>query len=312
MAMVNMYSSVFAFSTPQSTDYYYNFPSGAGEHPAEITISDYGTGIDSSITARTTLGENNNWEVYSSYEAPFLVVRVREKSTNQTALLSFFSANSGTVYICVGDSDDQSGYPYQYYAATENYQQGQGMLTDNSSLVRRFFADTPIVPYTWSSVPKLIGNGKTYRLTEILNINDGNPVDNVPRKTNLDFSAKSKVNNMVNELMPVSEDVRKAIVRYEVPNANYEYCKIVYKKEHIPTSVTDGTAKTVDYDDTEVTISGLSPNTLYYFVVFTDKTESDPYKFRTGKQGGIIKLKISATSGIKEDGVKDKVTYTRV
>lgn len=189
---------------------------------------------------------------------------------------------------------------------------GNNFPHENKKALYDFVMAHVLSPYTWTSVKRLTGKGKTYRLTEILNINDGNPVDNVPRKTNLDFSAKSKVNNMVNELMPVAEDARKAIVRYEVPNANYEYCKIVYKKEHIPTSVTDGIAKTVDYDDAEVTITGLSEDTLYYFVVFTDKTESDPYRFKTGKQGGIFKMYIQTSKSLVENSFIENISYSKV
>lgn len=196
-----------------------------------------------------------------------------------------------------------------YY--TSVYILGNYYPHENLKAMYDFVTAHVLSPYVWTSVKRLTGQGKTYRLTEILNINDGNPVDNVPRKTNLDFSAKSKVNNMVNELMPVVEDVRKAIVKYEVPNANYEYCKIVYKEGHIPTSVTDGTAKTVDYDDTDVTITGLSPDTLYYFVVFTDKTESDPYKFRTGKQVGIFKMRITTSQGVKDNDFKEVIIITQ-
>ena len=141
----------------------------------------------------------------------------------------------------------------------------------------------PPVSYTWQSVPKITGKeGKVYRLTDILNINDGLPIYDVSAKNNVDFSKKTKVNTLINDVIPVVENPTKAIIRYSMPLANYEYVKLVYKAGSIPTSVEDGTAKNIDADDNDVSVSGLEEQTTYYFVIFTDKTTSDAEAFRTG------------------------------
>lgn len=203
-----------------------------------------------------------------------------------------------------------------------NFNSGDGQcisslapLFDVAEEYNEYVANVYIPPtvYNWVSRKKIIGqNKKSYTLTEILNINDGNPVNNLTNKKNLDFSAKTKVNNLVNAVSPVIEDVKKAVVKYEVPYSVYEYCKIVYKEGDIPMSIEDGVAKDVDFDNEEVTISGLAEDTLYYFVVFTNKTQSEPYIFRTGKQGGIFKAIVGVSKGLIDSNIKDYVSYERV
>lgn len=319
MALSVMKSRVFRFSTPRSVDYFMNFPSGQGESPATNTIIEYGEGIDSSDTSTRTLGEDENWRVYAIYVTPFLEIRVLEKSTNQYTLLSFFDTSAGTVYVCIGDdlTPGYTGWIYQYYAGTANYQQGQGSLTQNTALIRRFFADTPLITYTWQSVPAISGKNGILSLTEILNINDGEPVQNITNKGNLDFSKKTKVNTLVNSVYEPTykEDQTKATIEYEIPEAEYQYTKLVYKKKKIPKSPSDGTAIDIGADDTEAFVSGLDENTTYYFVVFTNRTKSNAYKFKTGKNAppeGIFKIRITTSQGVKDNDFKEVIEVTRV
>lgn len=76
-------------------------------------------------------------------------------------------------------------------------------------------------------------------------------------------------------LVPVSGATIK--VNYSVPAGTYEYIKLVYKKDKIPTSASDGKVVVLDPSETEVTITGVKGEvgTKYYFVIFTDKTTSD-------------------------------------
>lgn len=136
----------------------------------------------------------------------------------------------------------------------------------------------------WESVSNITGKGgKKYRLTDILNINDGNAVNNVVAKNNVDFSKKTKVNTLIDSVIPVVEDVTKAIVSFDIPSSNYGFIKLVYKENDIPTSIDDGTVKNLDVDDNTATITGLEENTTYYFMIFTNKSESEPYRYKTGE-----------------------------
>lgn len=171
--------------------------------------------------------------------------------------------------------------------------------------------------YTWTSVPAISGKNGILSLTQILNINDGEPVQDITNKGNLDFSKKTKVNTLVNSVYEPTykEDQTKATIEYEIPEAEYQYTKLVYKKKKIPKSPSDGTAIDIGADDTEAFVSGLDENTTYYFVVFTNRTKSNAYKFKTGKNeapvGIFFETLISARASQDKD-FKETITVTRV
>ncbi len=172
-------------------------------------------------------------------------------------------------------------------------------------------------PITWSTVSSVTGKNGKCTLTKILNINDGEPVDNITNKGNLDFSKKTKVNTLVsNSFVPEHrEDATKALAKYEVQNKVYSYCTLVYKKGEIPNDVADGTAIQIDPDGEEVAITGLEENKTYYFVIFTNKTTSEPYRFRTGHNApeeGIFKLKVTVDKALLDNGFKDFASYEKV
>lgn len=80
-------------------------------------------------------------------------------------------------------------------------------------------------------------------------------------------------------LVPVSGATIK--VNYSVPEGDYEYIKLVYKKNKIPANVSDGKAIDLDPTATSVQVNGLSEvlGTKYYFVIFTDKSVSDEFMY---------------------------------
>ena len=71
-------------------------------------------------------------------------------------------------------------------------------------------------------------------------------------------------------------------VNYEFPyGGNYEYAKLVYKKDKIPADVNDGYAVDIDPTATSVQVEGISKTlgTKYYFAIFTDKSVSDEFVY---------------------------------
>lgn len=72
-----------------------------------------------------------------------------------------------------------------------------------------------------------------------------------------------------------------ATITYSIPTGTYEYVKLVYKQDRIPTSINDGTAIDLNTSATSVEVTGLSDTigTVYFFKIFTDKTESDEYRY---------------------------------
>ena len=77
-------------------------------------------------------------------------------------------------------------------------------------------------------------------------------------------------------------------------------------------SIEDGVAKDVDFDNEEVTISGLKEDTTYYFVVFTSKTQSEPYIYTTGTDTSIFRIKVQAIQSALEDNFKEVTSYSKV
>ena len=68
-------------------------------------------------------------------------------------------------------------------------------------------------------------------------------------------------------------------VNYIVPEGDYQYCKLTYKKDLQPESVNDGTIVNLDYTESECMVEGLEENANYWFVIYTDKNESPPFPF---------------------------------
>lgn len=101
-----------------------------------------------------------------------------------------------------------------------------------------------------------------YRYTKVVQIQAGGDIAN-PVITSLEMN-----NSQVD-------------VTYTIPSAIYNYIKLVYKKGSIPTSYTDGTAIDITQASTEQEISGIVDGDTYYFVIFTDKSTSEPKSIDT-------------------------------
>lgn len=78
----------------------------------------------------------------------------------------------------------------------------------------------------------------------------------------------------------LDEDTGITTVTYSVPAGTYDFIKLVYKNNGIPTDENDGTAIDILQSSTTQTINGLSGTV--WFCIFTDKTSSDPVELRTG------------------------------
>ena len=191
------------------------------------------------------------------------------------------------------------------------------MTEENKQSLYRILMNGAIQPITWSSVPKISGSNKTYRLTDILNINDGNAVEDEPSKGNVDFSKKTKINTLVEEAVERDSDgdITKATVKYDIPEGNYQYTKLVFKKKKIPKSASDGTIVDIGMEDNKVVVTGLEENTTYYFVVFTNKTRSEAYKYRTGAAPivtiKLFKSTVKISKGPVETGFIEITSYEK-
>ena len=71
-------------------------------------------------------------------------------------------------------------------------------------------------------------------------------------------------------------------VSYYLPDDTYTYSKLTYNSEHEPEDKDDGTSIDILPSNTSVNVEGLEEDTLYYFTIFTNKSESEPFPFVVG------------------------------
>ena len=91
-----------------------------------------------------------------------------------------------------------------------------------------------------------------YRFTKVISVN-----------TNKEVLAPN--------ILTITMSGTTANLTFTIPNNDWEWVKVTYKKNYIPSSYIDGTA--VDISGTSVSIANLEEDALYYFVIFA-KDES--------------------------------------
>lgn len=85
-------------------------------------------------------------------------------------------------------------------------------------------------------------------------------------------------------------------VDYYIPEGDYQYCKLTYKKNKEPESVNDGTIVNIDPIETNCLVEGLEEEQVYYFTIYTDKSESEPFIYECG-----IRKKVKLSDLIPDD-----------
>ena len=153
--------------------------------------------------------------------------------------------------------------------------------------------------YNWQSVPSISGKNGILSLTQIKaeSINDGEPVSGASDSA---FTGMSDDNNVAT-LVDVGElNNNKAKVVYNIPaltSGNYSYAKLVYKQGFIPTSKDDGIAVDLDLTDLgtnkTITVSNIVSGSVYWFVIFTDKSESDAVSLGENTEGVFFELDLT-------------------
>lgn len=77
-------------------------------------------------------------------------------------------------------------------------------------------------------------------------------------------------------------------VTYFLPDDDYQYTKLTYKKDVQPESVNDGTIVNLDPTQDSVNVEGLIENASYWFKIFTNKSESEAFGYTVGEIPGPI------------------------
>lgn len=71
-------------------------------------------------------------------------------------------------------------------------------------------------------------------------------------------------------------------VNYVIPDDDYTYCKLTWKKDERPESANDGYSTTLLKDESSINITGLQPGYKYWFAIFTNKSESEAVEYDVG------------------------------
>lgn len=71
-------------------------------------------------------------------------------------------------------------------------------------------------------------------------------------------------------------------VNYYLPDSDYEYTKLTYKKNEKPESVNDGTIVNINPSNSYVDIPKFAEGDSYYFKIFTSKSESEAFPYTVG------------------------------
>lgn len=138
-------------------------------------------------------------------------------------------------------------------------------------------------PYNWKSVKTIKGKEGSFRLSDILNINEAQPVTDVPAAGNVNFTKKTKLDTLINRALETDGNPTKATVSFTLPNATYSFAKLVYKLGQMPEDEDDGVAIDITPDDSVAKIEDLEQDKSYWFAIFTNKTESNAVEYRTGE-----------------------------
>lgn len=70
-------------------------------------------------------------------------------------------------------------------------------------------------------------------------------------------------------------------IKYYIPEDEYQYTKLTYKKDLIPESVNDGTIVNLDPTSDQQIVNDLEEGQVYYFIIYTDKSESPYVKYES-------------------------------
>ena len=85
-------------------------------------------------------------------------------------------------------------------------------------------------------------------------------------------------------------------VSYIVPDDEYTYCNLTWKKDYEPEDKDDGYTATLLKDESVINVTGLEDNSKYIFKIFTNKSESNPFIYECG-----IKKKVKLSDLIPDD-----------
>ena len=140
--------------------------------------------------------------------------------------------------------------------------------------------------YTWTPVSRINGKMGNINLSQIIYLNDGDPVSGADSE-DVNFTDASNLEILIQNAVYNNDAVT---VTYDIPSGDYEYIKLVYKYGNVPEDIDDGTAIDITQDSTECVITDIENPDNYWFIIFTDKTASVGYELIIDSDTAIYNL----------------------
>ena len=279
-------------STPITTDYY---TSWAGNVPDTRTLM---STLGSNFLNWTTTGEH---EIYNNGLLQ-IIVKTKNHNNDPTELENLYINNIQTsesyainnpnyqwnLYLAIGyDINFHKAYCFmvgQFYYNGEWNQSNYHEITI-SGVVDAVIGS--IIPqYTWSPVNKINGKMGNVNLSQIIYLNDGDPVTGADSE-DVTFVDESGLDVLIEKATWVDDAVT---VEYYIPNDTFEYVKLVYKYGDVPVDINDGTAIDLDPNKTSLVITDIENPDNYWFIIFTDKSCSLGYELIINQDTALYNL----------------------
>ena len=169
--------------------------------------------------------------------------------------------------------------PY-YYSVTD-----QPDYRENTETIYNWLKAAPAI-YTWTPVSRINGKMGNINLSQIIYLNDGDPVTGAD-SDDVNFTDASKLDILIQNAVYDNDAVT---VTYDIPAGEYEYIKLVYKYGNVPEDIDDGTAIDITQDSTQQVITDIENPDNYWFIIFTDKTASVGYELITSEDTAVMYL----------------------
>lgn len=160
------------------------------------------------------------------------------------------------------------------------------IIAERSSYPKDVYYNGVKFSYTWSPVNKINGKMGNVNLSQIIYLNDGEPVTGADSE-DVTFIDESGLDVLIEKATWVDDAVT---VEYYIPNDTFEYVKLVYKYGDVPADINDGTAIDLDPNKTSLVITDIENPDNYWFIIFTDKSCSLGYELIINQDTALYNL----------------------
>lgn len=227
--------------------------------------------FDSPTTIEKYQYYNDNWNLESTYTVNY------NEGTVYTYSETFYSTVGGlhieNVHKLFEDINISKPYTFtgiEYVTFEDSFE----------------YCTEPVLTYTWSPVNKINGKMGNVNLSQIIYLNDGDPVTGADSE-DVTFVDESGLDVLIEKATWVDDAVT---VEYYIPNDTFEYVKLVYKYGDVPADINDGTAIDLDPNKTSLVITDIENPDNYWFIIFTDKSCSLGYELITNQDTALYNL----------------------